>query len=169
MENKSWRHPQSSWDFLEVNAEFPEPWTRLSRQLGSLHHWKYSKLGWIFSSVSCSSWFCFGQGQGWCDLRRWFLTSTTLWNHEQVPHPTALSMHSRDSWSLPPCSTMSNLFLGFIHNLLFLPHTNILSYAYSHTLHSSIQVNLQYPKPNSLGLFLGPLLPPRPPSANFVQ
>lgn len=91
---------------------------------------------WLFSSVSCSSksW----QGQGWCDLKNWFLTSTILWNHEQVPYPTVPSMHSRDSWSLPLCST-PNLFLGFIYNLLFLPHTNILPHTYNHILLSSSQ------------------------------
>lgn len=121
---------------------------------------------WLFSSVSCSSWTCFGLGQGWCDLKNLFLTSTIVWNHEQVPFPTASSMNSRDSWFLPLCSTTPNLFLGFIHNLLFLPHKNILPYTFSHTLHSSIPVNLQHPKPKSLGLFLGPLSPP---SANFVH
>lgn len=101
---------------------------------------------WLFSSVSCSSksW----QGQGWCDLKKWFLTSTIPWNHEQIPYPTVPSMHSRDSWSLPPWFYTQPPFPS--------THKHISPHTHNHTLHSSIPVNLQYPEPKSLGLFLAP-------------
>lgn len=134
----------SSWDFLEVNAEFSEHWNRLSRQLWSLHHWKYSEFDYFPLYPALAN-----PGRARDDV-----TSRSDFWHQ----PFYEIMNKSHTTLFPACiPEIPDLYpLGFIHNLLFLPHTNISPHTHNHTLHSSIPVNLQYPKPKSLGLFLAP-------------